>query len=501
MLKDILENLSNNDTIRTSLIQLKEEIKQELSDKKQQKDLLSFFQGKYDTFFLLLSHDDPKVRKNTAQILGLLADSSCLKPLWEAYQREETRFVRSSYLIAIRQLEYSEIMEEILKRKETLLLEPVTQENKKHLAQELRLLEDLLLAGQTPKIHSFTGWNIFSELFLVTEKDHAVQTIQELKEQKITGEEWNFGVLVKTEKIREVASSRTFRELLFFVPGMKTLPGKEKAAAEKIAKSTLLDFLKERHEGITPFYFRLEIRGKQNQEQKSKFAKRLSMEIEYQTNRKLLNSTSHYEVELRMIENKEGSYTTFVKLMTMPDLRFSYRSATVAASIRPNVAALIMRLCADYLKSDAMVLDPFCGVGTMLIERRKWGKTGSMYGIDTFLEAVLGARENTKAAKMTIYYIHRNFFSFQHDFMFDELITNLPFTKKKEEEQEIQRLYEKFFQKALQHMKNQGILVLYTHNVEWIKINLKNNYKIEKMVEISKREGTYLCILRVLAQR
>ncbi len=491
------EDVLKDDVDRETLIQLKEDIKQALSDGVKRENVVGSLKEKYELFFSLLSHQDPKVRKNTAQILGLLADSCFLNPLWEAYQKEEMNFVRNSYLETIQQLEYSKIFKELLKRKEELLLQPITQENKKHLTQEIRLLESFTLI---PEKHLFTGWKVSSELFLVTEKEYAVYTITQLKEQGIIGKEWNLGVLVKTEKIREVISNRTFREVLFLVSGMKKLSNDTQKAAKEIAKSKLLDFLKERHNTTTPFYFRLEIRSRSTKEEKSKFAKRLAIEIEYQTKRQLLNSTSHYEIEIRLIENKEGTYTTLVKLMTLPDLRFSYRKNVVAASIRPNVAALIMYLASDYLTPNAKVLDPFCGVGTMLIERGNWGKTNAIYGVDTFGEAILGARENTKTTGLTIYYIHRDFFSFQHEMMFDELITNLPFTKNKEEEIEIKKLYEKFFKKALQHMKKQGILVLYTHNIEFVKCHIKNNYRIEKIIEISKKEETHLCILRIQSE-
>lgn len=37
--------------------------------------------------------------------------------------------------------------------------------------------------------------------------------------------------------------------------------------------------------------------------------------------------------------------------------------------MHPSLAALIMELAAPYLKENAQIIDPFCGVGTMLIER------------------------------------------------------------------------------------------------------------------------------------
>ena len=89
-----------------------------------------------------------------------------------------------------------------------------------------------------------------------------------------------------------------------------------------------------------------------------------------------MNSTSHYEVELRLVENKAGDFNLMIKLFTYKDPRFRYRREAMSSSIQPVNAALAMKLAQKYLKEGAQVLDPFCGVGTMLIERNYTGKTG-----------------------------------------------------------------------------------------------------------------------------
>lgn len=62
-----------------------------------------------------------------------------------------------------------------------------------------------------------------------------------------------------------------------------------------------------------------------------------------------------------------------------------------------------------YLEKYAQVLDPFCGVGTLLIERNKLVRTRTMYGIDIFGEAIEGGRQNAVLAGVGINYICRNF--------------------------------------------------------------------------------------------
>lgn len=69
----------------------------------------------------------------------------------------------------------------------------------------------------------------------------------------------------------------------------------------------------------------------------------------------------------------------------------------------------MLYLAKPYLKEDAAVLDPFCGVGTMLIERNKVLPARSLYGIDIYGQAIEGARENTELAGAEISYIQKNF--------------------------------------------------------------------------------------------
>jgi len=64
-----------------------------------------------------------------------------------------------------------------------------------------------------------------------------------------------------------------------------------------------------------------------------------------------------------------GSCFPVLSFHTLPDKRFVYRKNAIAASIHPSAAALMMELASPYLKEDAQIMDPFCGVGTMLIER------------------------------------------------------------------------------------------------------------------------------------
>ena len=90
-----------------------------------------------------------------------------------------------------------------------------------------------------------------------------------------------------------------------------------------------------------------------------------------------INSATDYEAEVRLLERKDGGFTPFLKLYTIKDKRFSYRKEFVSSSIAPVNAALTAELY-EVFKGERQILDPFCGVGTMLIERNKAVKAKEM---------------------------------------------------------------------------------------------------------------------------
>ena len=53
----------------------------------------------------LLESEDAKTRKNTALLIGDLQLNAMQMQLWRAYEKEETLFVRSSYLIALQKMD------------------------------------------------------------------------------------------------------------------------------------------------------------------------------------------------------------------------------------------------------------------------------------------------------------------------------------------------------------------------------------------------------------
>ena len=281
--------------------------------------------------------------------------------------------------------------------------------------------------------------------------------------------------------------------MLFPLGGGKLIDSEPKTAASEVCAS-LITLCEKYHKEEMPFYFRIECKEPMTLEQKSNFTKRMGAELERLSNGKLINSTSDYEVELRLIANREGRFFPCVKFYTLKDHRFRYRKNSISASIHPSQAALMMELAAPYLKEGAQVMDPFCGVGTMLIERDIRVPAGDMYGTDTFGEAIEKARENASLAGEEIHYIHRDFFDFHHDYLFDEIVTNMPVRGKMTKE-ELDRLYARFFDKATEILKKNAVIVMYTQETGFVKKQLRLHREYMLLQEYCMQEKTGFSLL------
>lgn len=499
MVNKIYDNICKNIEVRQNLSQLRKEIKEQMN----KNQFLQVLENKFDTLISLLFHEDAKTRKNVALLMGDLACKEFLDPLYEAYCREKQLFIKSSYLQAIQHLDYRKYLNEFKNKMTEMSKIVIDDSNRKHIAEEMRALTNLVVTMEGVRMHKFIGYQEPSEIILLTNRRHIEVTMEQLRAivtlDTSKAKMMSAGIRLQENCLDKILPIRTYQEILYLVRGMKMCEMNPEIAAKTIAESQLLDFLTIRHKGKVPFYFRVELKSKMPLDKKSAFTKKLSSEIERLTNRTLINTTSQYEIEIRLIENKEGICNVLVRLFTIPDERFDYRKEVVATSIKPTNAALLVSLAKEYMIEDARVLDPFCGVGTMLIERQKQIPANTSYGIDCISEAIEKARINTEAAGQIIHFINRNYFDFTHEYLFDEIFTNMPFAIGHKTEAEINDIYEQFFEKSKEHLEPAGTIIMYSHNKEYVrKLAPLNGYRIVKEIEINVREATYLYIIKLV---
>lgn len=465
-MEQILRELEENKNIRSNLSALRQMIKEQ--GKKSQ--LLIQMEQKEKLFLGFLRNEDAKTRKNAALLLGDLVYQKALEPLYEAYVSEETMFVKAAYLQAMAELDAKTKVAELKERLTPLLEKEPEPENKKHVEEEIRALRKIVIQNEGIQRHTSDIKGKKVKVILLTNRtqretirrtiDCGVATLHPL------------GVQVETEDLDKLMQLRTYREMVFPLSMEGYLSDQPVEAAKKIWESDIMDLLNNLHKETGEYYFRIECKSSMDLEKRSAFTRKLAAELERLSKGQLINSTSDYEVELRLIANKEGLFFPCIRLLTIKNNRFDYRKNAIAASIHPSTAALIMELAKDYLKEDAQIIDPFCGVGTMLIERNKKTPAREMYGTDIYGEAIAFARENTQLAGMRVNYIHRNFMDFKHDYLFNEIVTNMPLRGMKTK-QEMDAFYGAFFEKAKEILTKDATIIMYTNEIGFVKKQLR----------------------------
>lgn len=495
MVEQYYSELQKKQNIRENLSLLKNEIKNPIEKEK----LLELVgDGAFLTEFL--KEAEPKVRKNAALLLGDLGIGQAAEQLFAAYQSENTLFVRSSYLTALGKLDAAQYLEPLKQRLAELTATEPAENEKKHIREEIRELEKIITGIEGITRHTWRGFETEHDFVLTTNRELRNVTAAEVGELPITVRrkvaQHPLGVLVRTKDWKPFTRLRTYREMLFPLAPKTKIENDPKKAAECIWNSELMALLREVHEQEAPFYFRLEQKGRMDLETKSQFAKKFAAELETLSGRQLINSTQNYEIEIRLVETKDGTFAAFVKLFTIPMKRFSYRKHAVSTSIHPAAAAMLVELAKPYLKENAQILDPFCGVGTMLIERDIKVPAREKYGIDIFADAVKLARENTVAAGEQIHYINRDYFDFKHAYLFDEIITNMPVRGKKSKE-EMDDFYGAFFTKSKTILADGGRMILYTNEEGFVKKQLRLNaeYRLVQEHCVREREHFYLYVI------
>ena len=116
-----------------------------------------------------------------------------------------------------------------------------------------------------------------------------------------------------------------------------------------------------------------------------------------------------------------------LRLYGFSDPRFSYRSEAVPASMHPTAAAAILYAHRDLMDPEHSVLDPFCGAGTLLIERARIMGARSLTGLDISPAAWRIARTNLDNACLHAKVFNRDCRGYTVKDKVHEIICNLPF--------------------------------------------------------------------------
>lgn len=491
-MKNAVEELLKKENVRTNLSNLRAMIKEPAAKNK----LSKMLKEHHEFVISLLDEEDAKTRRNAALLIGDLAWDEAVDKLFEAYEKETMLFVRSSYLDALFSLEAEKLVDKLHGRMNTILNTELTAETRKHAEEELRALRKLLIKYQGITRHNFSEDGKNHDVVLITNRNHREIIRRQVEENGEKAKLHPLGVLVNTSSIKALFKIRTFREMVFPIHTDGLISDNPEDAAQALWKADIYDILTSLHKEEGPFYYRIDCKGNMELEERSRFTKKLSAALDHLSGGRMVNSAGDYEVELRLVANKEGKFFACLKLSTVEDHRFDYRKNSISASIHPSTAALMMTIAQPFLKEEAQIMDPFCGVGTMMIERDKCVPAREMYGTDIYGEAIVKARENAMLAGKNINFIHRDFFDFKHDYKFDEIVTNMPIRGKKTKE-ELDRLYSNFFDKVADIFMGKGTIVMYTNEMGLVKkqLRLKKGFRILQETCMQTKSSFFLLII------
>lgn len=520
------DSLITSDNPRTLLSQIRQILK-DCPGVLKDEDVFYSYATVEPIILVCLTHEDAKTRKNAALVIQTIAEeygmdifgddqvedaaasdeaptasdlpsAEVASYLYAAYKAEETMFVRSAYLEALKCFDCEPYRAELMERLTFLKEESWAEGDLKHVREERHAIESLFEAPASEMKSEFKGLDREMGILLVIDEAvrEAAQTELGAGAKVVPG-----GVRLTTSSWKKVQSCRFYKEALFPVPLRKGSQITISNIGSLVADSKLIPMVDEllkaagdstqtgstgENAGAREHPFRMEIRSSSDEDRSGTALKRAAAELEEASKGRLRNSKTAYEFTLVLMAKRDGSLSPYIKLPDSTDHRFDYRKNSEATSMSAVMAAEAVQMIRPYLKDGAQVIDPFAGVGALLIERAKAVPHGDLYATDIYGHAVIGGRENAELAGVNISYINRDFFDFKHDYPFDEVIAEFPdlFNKEAEEKEEF---FRNFFRSAMEVTADKAMLFLISAEDKAMHKHIRLNPELRIVSEIEFR--------------
>lgn len=160
----------------------------------------------------------------------------------------------------------------------------------------------------------------------------------------------------------------------------------------------------------------------------------------------------------------------------------------VPASVNPVVAALVLHL----LKAgpEDVVLDPFCGSGTFLVEADAMGLGGLLLGGDTAVPALRAAQRNTAALTRPVGLLHARAEALPLPaHRVDRIVANLPFGKRVGSHRHNEELYPAFLAEVTRVLTTRGRAVLMTEDKRLLERSVQATHGLRVIREVRLTSG------------
>ncbi len=389
----------------------------------------------------LMQIKDDKARKTAFALIGTCAAEECSQKLAHALNNEKTRFVRPSIILALGN------SADPAKYLKGYVIEPGED---KHVREEADALKKAMSKGMTAGLPA--ELSLPPRCTLTSLNANALRLELESKNYPFIKNKMIKGAFDTDTKA--AGQLRCYSEALFYVG--------ERGEYRRAANA--LDTI-----GLKGLSYRVEA-GYYSAEKRQGIIREVANGL-YEHG--YTDNPSAYSFEIRVIAG--NMYALF------KDERFSYRKTSIPASINPVAAAGIMRICLPYMKDNASVLDPFCGSGTMLIERGYIKKAESLVGVDISPGAIKAACENRKASGLKIALIKGDILGYGGA-RYDEIISNMPFGIRVSGHTSNMRLYKAFADKLESLLGRDGAAFLFTQEKKLFRetIGAKKGFTIVK---------------------
>jgi tRNA (guanine6-N2)-methyltransferase len=192
----------------------------------------------------------------------------------------------------------------------------------------------------------------------------------------------------------------------------------------------------------------------------------------------------------------EGEFILALRLSGNEMRQREYKVTHLAGSLRPSVAAALAWLSEP--SAEDTVLDPFCGAGTILIERAHFGRYRKLIGSDRDPPALRAARENIgpRYKPLELHPWDATAIPLEAASV-DKIVTNLPWGMRHGSHSENRRLYPQVINEFKRLVRPGGMIVMLTAETRLMgDLMTRGVFRAEKVFRISVL-GTpaviYLC--------
>lgn len=420
----------------------------------------------YPLFFKDIKHglqdEDPKIRKNSSILLGYSKNQENILVLRSALENESINWVKPSIILAIGAIGGQEAINS---------LTSYSTENPEEQEAIRKALEHSYTEKSTIQFLEVLPSPICLHLHTCTGMEQILQ--DEIKEKfGISAKKIENGILeMHYDRMQDLYALRTFTEIIIPAIEIKISDRAEIAnmIIDAIFQQQLLAKILQYHQNIQDsIRYRLEIRGNAiKHSERKQFIEEICKRFrEYSST--FVNSPNNYDIEIRIIIE---SYQVQImwKTFAITDNRFDYREKDVPASINPVIAAGIARLLKPISSPENRIWDPFCGSGTLLVERGLLTDYHELIGTDISQKAIAAAEVNIKLAKIkNIKLLCCDMRDIIKKEKFDEIITNMPFGLRVGDHKQNETLYRDFFRIIPQVMNKGGKIILFTQEMALI---------------------------------